>query len=70
MSTIMLAVPGITCGGCVRRVTNALQGQPGINSAEVKVGSATVEFDPALTSVDQIKQVMQSAGYPVAAVTE
>lgn len=70
MSTVMLAVPGITCGGCVRRVSNALQGQPGISSAEVKVGSAVVQFDPAVTSPGQIRQVVESAGYPVAAVTE
>lgn len=68
MSIVTLAVPGITCGGCARRVTNALQGQPGISNMNVKVGGAVVEFDPAVTSVDAIKAKVESVGYAVAAV--
>jgi len=67
---ITLAVPGITCGGCVRKVTNALQGQAGIQSADVKVGGAVVEFDPTVTSVDEVKAKIEAAGYPVAAVQQ
>lgn len=70
MSIVQLAAPSISCGGCVRRVRLALEGQPGINSIEAKIGEATVEFDPGITSVEQIKGTMAAAGYPVAGASE
>ncbi len=67
---VTLAVPGITCGGCVKRATQALQGHEGVQSTDVKVGRAKVEFDPAITSIDAVKATMAAAGYPVARVEE
>lgn len=66
MATVMLTAPSIACGGCVSRVRLALTGQPGISNLEVKVGQAVVEFDSAVTSVEQITGTMAAAGYPVA----
>lgn len=68
MSIVNLVAPGITCGGCVRKVTNALQGQAGVTSADVRIGGAAVEFDPAVTSVDAIKEKVEAAGYQVISV--
>ena len=43
-----LKITGMTCGHCVRAVTGALKGVPGVKGAEVdlKGGSATVEGSP------------------------
>ncbi len=37
MQTITLAITGMTCGHCVRAVTNALQAVPGVASATVSL---------------------------------
>ncbi len=46
-----LKITGMTCGHCVRSVTGALKGVPGVKAAEVdlKSGSAKIEgaADPA-----------------------
>jgi copper chaperone len=45
---IHLKITGMTCGHCVRAVTGALKGVPGVKAAEVdlKAGSAVVEGSP------------------------
>ena len=43
-----LAVGGMTCAACVRRVENTLSGLPGVGQASVNLATerATVEYDP------------------------
>ena len=45
---IHLKITGMTCGHCVRAVTGALKGVPGVKAAEVdlRAGAATVEGAP------------------------
>lgn len=45
---LRLKITGMTCGHCVRAVTGALKGVPGVEAAEVdlKTGSATVQGAP------------------------
>ena len=49
--TVNLKITGMTCGGCVRGVTGALKGVPGVKAVEVdlRAGTAHVEgaADPA-----------------------
>ncbi len=49
METTVLKVAGMSCGGCVKSVTNVLTALPGVGKAEVTLqpGEAKVEFDPA-----------------------
>jgi copper chaperone len=65
METAVLKVAGMTCGGCVRSVTNVLKALPGVAAAEVSLeaGEAKVSFDPALASVAQLKGAIENAGY-------
>ena len=51
MATTTLNIQGMTCGGCVKSVTNALQREDGVSTVEVVLekGTATVEYDPAIT---------------------
>lgn len=67
METQYLSVTGMTCQGCVESVTRALQAISGVRNAEVSlaVGSATIEFDEQLTSLDDLEQAVKQAGYDV-----
>ena len=66
METINLAVQGMSCGGCVRHVTQAVQSVPGVRVEEVKVGSARVTIDPDKTSRSAVVEAIRAAGYEVA----
>ena len=69
MQTADLKVTGMTCGGCVSKVTHALKGVAGVTDASVSLsaGGAKVQFDEALTSPSQLKLAVQQAGYGVGA---
>ena len=54
----------MSCNMCVRHVTKALTEVPGVEAKNVSVGSAEVEFDPAVTPEDRILDAVRLAGYP------
>ncbi|OPY21493.1 MAG: putative copper-exporting P-type ATPase A [Methanomethylovorans sp. PtaU1.Bin093] len=58
-------VYGMTCMHCHKRVTEAISRVSGVSSVEVQLEdeSATVEFDPAITDLETIKQAVAAAGY-------
>ena len=68
MQTVTLGITGMTCGGCVRSVTNVLKGQDGVAKADVSLekANAVVEFDPAKVQVEQLKRSVEEAGFEVA----
>lgn len=68
METVTLQVDGMSCGHCVASVQRALKAVTGVDDADVKIGSATVRFDPASATTDQIRDAVEDAGYEVAAV--
>jgi copper chaperone len=59
-----LAIEGMHCGACVRRVTSALQSVQGVTVNSVEVGSAKVVFDAAETSVQDITAALDHNGFP------
>ena len=61
MNTLNLTIQNMTCGACVRRVTQTLNALPKTHAEEVRVGAARVrtEADPA-----QIEESLRAAGYP------
>ena len=65
METIVLEVDGMTCGGCVRSVTNVLKALPGVSFAEVSLekSQAKVTFDPALADATALRAAVEEAGY-------
>jgi copper chaperone len=65
MTKRTIEIGGMTCGHCVSRVSNALKAIPGIRVEDVKVGSATVEFDEAATDESVIAKAIETAGYAV-----
>lgn len=69
MTTMTLNIQGMTCGGCVNSVKRALANLPGVNQTDVSLekGQATVDYDPAKVSPDQLKTAIEDAGYDVTA---
>ncbi|MFQ6092146.1 MAG: cation transporter [bacterium] len=65
IKTATLSVEGMTCGGCVTRVTNALENLPGVRSAEVSLEteSAKVRYDPNKVDIDSMIKAVKDAGY-------
>ncbi|MDB5294606.1 MAG: merR1 [Phycisphaerales bacterium] len=63
MEKVKLDVRGMSCGGCVRHVTQALAAVPGTCVGEVKIGLATVEIDPQATSREALFAAVRKAGF-------
>jgi copper chaperone len=63
MERLTMKVEGMSCGHCVHAVTNALKNVEGVTVETVAIGSATVSYDPAATSVEQITRAVEDAGY-------
>jgi Cu2+-exporting ATPase len=53
------------CAACATRVENVIRKQTGVFDVSVNYSSANalVEFDPALTSAENIRKAVQDAGY-------
>ncbi len=68
METVTLGISGMTCGGCVRSVSNVLKALDGVASAEVSLEkrSAVVDYDPGKVGVEQLKRSVEEAGFEVA----
>jgi copper chaperone len=64
-----LVAPDISCGHCVATVqkeVGALQGVRSV-SASAETKQIEVAFDPNAVSLDQIRETLDEAGYPVQA---
>ena len=72
MSQISLSVPDISCGHCEATVKTALQDKPGVRSVDVDIPAKTVylDYDENAFSLDQVKEVLDEEGYPVAGTGE
>ena len=70
MATSVLSVPGISCGHCQATITNALSPLPGVDSVSVDIPTktVTVQYDPAVVGLDQMKEVLAEEDYPVESV--
>ena len=65
---VTLPITGMTCANCVASVERNLKKEKGVQGALVNLSSerATVEFDPAITGLDELIGRVQRAGYGVA----
>ncbi|MBI5790876.1 MAG: heavy-metal-associated domain-containing protein [Rhodocyclales bacterium] len=68
METTTIKVDGMSCGGCVKSVTGVLTALDGVAKAEVSLEQkqAVVEFDAGKVSRDQLKAVIEDAGFDAA----
>ena len=63
MERTTIAIRGMSCGHCVASVTRALGQLDGVEVEEVKVGSATVAYDPEALPVERIVRAVEDQGY-------
>ncbi len=61
---LTLAVSGMTCGGCIKAITRALQVQDPTATVEADLASQTVEVQSSL-SPELTRQIIGDAGFPV-----
>lgn len=69
MQTVTLGISGMTCGGCVKSVTNVLTALDGVTKAEVSLekACAVVDYDSSKVGLDQFKRSVEDAGFEVIA---
>jgi Cu+-exporting ATPase len=65
MQRIDLPIEGMTCAACAARVEKRLAKEPGVASASVNFATrtATVRFDPAVTSPESLARAVDAIGY-------
>lgn len=63
MTRTTLRIDGMSCGHCVAAVKKALDGVDGVTVDSVAIGTATVEYDPSVASVEKITDAVNDAGY-------
>ncbi len=70
MEKLRLVINGMSCGHCISRVRQTLAATPGVQVADVSIGSASVSYDSAVTSPATIAAAVDAAGYPARALAE
>ncbi|MGH7615825.1 MAG: heavy-metal-associated domain-containing protein [Gemmatimonadaceae bacterium] len=63
MERVTLTIEGMTCEHCVRAVRGRLEQTAGVTVGDVQVGTATIDFDPAKTNLDDIEEAIADEGY-------
>ena len=63
MERVELTIEGMSCEHCVRAVKGRLERTPGVKVNDVQVGSATIDYDPATTSIDDLEEAIADEGY-------
>jgi copper chaperone/Cu+-exporting ATPase len=64
-----MTIEGMSCGGCVSAVRTVLGRLPGTGQAHVEIGSAVVEYDGDLASLEAMRKAVEKAGFTVTATT-
>jgi Cu+-exporting ATPase len=66
-SRVDLPITGMSCAACAARIEKALQRSEGVQEASVNFANhrATVLYDPQITSMQGLREAIESAGYRV-----
>ena len=65
MKKLKLTITGMTCPHCIASVSRTLKSIAGVTVDEVKLGSATIEFDAAKTTAAALSKAVTDEGYAV-----
>jgi copper chaperone len=65
MKTTTIKIGGMSCDGCVKSITRALQAVPGVSKAQVSLerAEATIAFDPEKVPKSALVEAVQDAGF-------
>jgi copper chaperone len=69
MRTRLIKVTGMTCGGCISKVTRTLKALPGVGEVRVSLeaGEATVHYEETRLAPDKLELAVTSAGFGIGA---
>lgn len=69
MKSVTLKIQGMHCDGCAERVKRVLEREPGVRQAAVTfaTGQAHVGYDEQATNTDQLRRVIERAGFTASA---
>ena len=64
---VVLPIEGMTCASCVNRIERFVNKVDGVTTVNVNLATerASIAFDPAATSVEELKGAVRAAGYDV-----
>ncbi len=62
MAEVTIKIEGMSCQHCVMHVKKAVDGVDGVNSADISIGLAKVEFDEAKTGKEAVAEAINNAG--------
>ena len=67
MTETVLSVEGMSCDHCANAIVNAVGALPGVSIVSVDLSAKRVatEYDPSVTTVDEIKYEIEDLGYEV-----
>jgi len=67
-----LQISGMTCASCVQNIQRVVSSLRGVNKVVVNLtsGGARIEYEPGITSLNEVKKVIQELGYGVSERTE
>lgn len=67
MERTVLHVEGMACAHCVQAITKAVGALPGVAnvSVDLTAKTATVEYNPAVCTLDRIQLEIEDQGYEV-----
>ena len=70
LETREIAIAGMGCDNCVRKLEKALRAMEGVKEVRVDgiAGRAKVTFDPTRTSLTELHEVVAKSGYRAGAV--
>ncbi len=63
-----IRIEGMTCDHCVMAVKKELSKVPDLNTINVRIGSAYLEFDESKVNMSHINAAIEEAGYKVTTV--
>ncbi|MBM2832766.1 MAG: metal transporting ATPase, partial [Dehalococcoidia bacterium] len=65
LDSAQLQITGMTCAACVEKIEHGVGDLPGVAKVVVNLaaGSARVEYDSSLTSLNEIKKTIRELGY-------
>ena len=63
MTKMTMEIRGMSCGHCLNAVSRALNTLEGVKVEQVRMGGATVEYDPARVTPERIREAVGDAGY-------
>ncbi len=70
MEKVIMQLGALTCPSCMQKIEAGVANQPGVKNVKVLFNASKVkaEIDPATTSSDQLKTVIEKLGYDVESV--